>query len=311
MVRYWKISPENFGPTVKSRENWEKQWSRCVNNGKIAVGWDYVGDLTDLDINQIKDKLLEGWAIYQQPNYSSRLTLDAKQLFNFKNIEVSDIIVVNRGQSEIVGVGKVEGDYYFDDDVDYFKHTISVNWLDTTRRIIEKQMDWLPTVIPLDYQRIVNLGLSGVLDRDRTIENYEKILNKGGTFSEKTGKSRLFQQAFRNVLLANYQSKCAVCDIDNKAFLRGCHIVPVAEDESICTDITNGICLCVIHDIAFEKGFFSISGNYNIKVSESFKTTSGSLQSTIINLDGKKISLPTKSYPNKSYLKRHREKHGF
>lgn len=309
LIFLWKISPEEkrFG------QSWEKQWARCLQAGKIAIGWDRVGDLEGLSLKQIKDRLKENYTKYKPVNYGPRLTLDANQLLNFRNIKVGEIIVANRGQSEIVGIGKVDGNYYYDKNADYFKHTLPVNWLDTTRRAIRKQGGWLQTIIllALTPPQIVALGISSIIKKERTVQNYEKGLKEGVKFSKRVAKSRMFQQAFRNVLLENYQGKCAVCDIDDEAFLRGCHIVPVGEDESICTDIENGICLCVLHDVAFEKGIFTINEKYTIQVSKSFDTVSETLLSAITNLDGKKISLPIRSYPNKSYLRRHREKYGF
>lgn len=307
-LEYWKISPENIERSV---QDWEAQWNRCIRERKIAIGWDEVGDLEGLSLYQVKARLLENFPEYNSANYRSRLTLDAYQLLDFRDIQVGAIVVANRGQSVIAGVGKVDGDYYFDKDAEYFKHTLPVKWLDTTRRVIRKQQSWLQTVFPLESQEVVALGISGIMQRDRTVQNYEDDLRRGARFSERMARSRMFQQAFRNVLLENYQGKCAVCDVDDEAFLRGCHIVPVGEDESICTDVENGICLCVLHDVAFEKGIFSINDDYTIQVSESFSTSSGALQSAIINLQGNRISLPIRSYPNRTYLKRHREKHGF
>ncbi len=124
-------------------------------------------------------------------------------------------------------------------------------------------------------------------------------------------KTRDFQQAFRNILLECYQRKCAMCDVDDEPFLRGCHIVPVSEDEKIASNPTNGICLCVLHDVAFEKGLISISNQYEVLVAGSFKPTSSVLEIAISDLNAKKIRMPINYIPDKSYLKRHRKIHNF
>lgn len=307
-IAYWKISPWNWG---KDPQGWERQWRLCLRESKIAIGWDKVGDLSKLSLQQIKDALFKNYKEYGRPNYKSRLTLDAKQLFNFKKIKKGDIVVANKGQSEIAGIGQVENNYFFNKHVSIHKHTIPVKWCVTDGIKIKKQMHWLQTVIPLSRQEISELGILNISKRVKIIRKYEVDIKRGAKFSERAIKTRAFQQAFRNAILDIYEGKCAVCDVDDRAFLRGCHIVPVTDDPSIATDLRNGICFCVIHDIAFEKGIFYISDKYEVRVSKSFKPTSRILTVAISELDGKKIRLPTQHYPKKSYLKKHRVAHGF
>jgi len=305
---YWKISPWNWG---KDPQGWERQWRLCLKERKIAIGWDKVGDLRNLSLDEIKNRLFKNYEEYRRLNYKTRLTLDAKQLFNFKKIRKEDIIVANKGQSEIAGIGQVDGDYYFNKQASVFKHTLPVKWYVTDRMKIERQMHWLQTVIPLTRQEINKLGILKIIKRIKAIQKYEVDIIKGAKFTKRMIKTRIFQQAFRNAILDIYQRKCAVCDVDDDAFLRACHIVPVKDDPSIATDLRNGICLCVIHDVAFEKGIFYISDRYEVHVSRSFKTTSRILASAISKLDGKKIRLPTQYPPKKSYLKKHKVAHGF
>lgn len=304
-INFWKISPWDWG---KDPDGWEEQWDECLKEKKIAMGWNKVGDLSGLSLEQIKKRLYENYEEYRVPTYKTRLTLDAKQLFNFKSIGVRNIIVANKGQKEIAGIGRVVGEYYYNPKPVDFRHTLSVKWLDIERRKIKRQMDWLPTIIPLAEQEAQELGVIKII---KTIQKYEEGLKKGAKFSQQVVKTRTFQQVFRNLTLENYGSMCAVCDVNDDALLRGCHIVPVKDDPNIADNLSNGICLCVLHDVAFEKGIFSISNQYKILVANWFKTKSTVLNSMISKLNGKKIRLPVKQQPNKSYLKRHRESHGF
>lgn len=170
-------------------------------------------------------------------------------------------------------------------------------------------MDWLQTIIPLTRQKAQKLGIINVKEKAKRIKKYEDDIKKGATFSQGVVKTRTFQQAFRSVILDNYQRRCAVCDVNDDVFLRGCHIVPVKHDLSIAAELENGICLCVLHDIAFENGIFSISDTYRIIIANSFKSTSAVLGSLISKLNGKKIRLSVRYTPDKSYLKRHRDIH--
>lgn len=302
-IHYWKISPQDYG---KDHGIWEKQWSNCIKEKKIEMGWGEVGNLSGLNEEQIKNKLLLHYPRYKSPDYKGCLTQDARQLLNFRNIEKEDIIVANKGQKEIAGIGKVERKYYYNPEQDDFRHTLGVKWLDIEIKKITKQGSWLHTVMLLTEQKVQELGIHKFI-----IQKYEEDITKGATFSERVVKSRNFQQAFRNRLLDCYQSKCAMCNVDSKLFLRGCHIVPVSDDTKIAADLKNGICLCVFHDVAFEKGLISISNQYEVIVAESFNPTSSVLENAISILDGKKIRKPIKNCPDKSYLKRHRDKHKF
>lgn len=303
-TKYWKISPEDWG---NDSEGWNIQWERCLKERKIAMGWDKVGDLSGLSLEQIKERLYKHYKTYRQPNYRARLTRDAKQLFDFKNIEIGDIVVANKGQKEIAGIAKVVGKYYFNPHVG-FGHTLPVKWIDTDGRKIKRQMNWLQTVISLTKQEAQELG---VLKISKTIQDYERGIKEGAKFSKQVVKSRTFQQVFRELTLENYEEMCAVCDVDDPSLLIAGHIVPVKEDPDIATDLSNGICLCVLHDVAFEKGFFAISDQYIILVPDWFKTKSDVLDSMISKLKGKKIRLPVQKPPKKAYVRRHRERHGF
>lgn len=95
---YWKIFPWDWG---KDPQGWEGQWRLCVEEKKIAMGWDKVGDLTNLSMEKIKSRLFIYYREYRLPNYKARLTRDAEPLLNFKNIRNGDIVVANKGQSEI------------------------------------------------------------------------------------------------------------------------------------------------------------------------------------------------------------------
>lgn len=275
------------------------------------MGWSKVGDLSELSLDQIKDRLRTYYTYYTAPNYKTRLTRDAQQLLDFRNVKKGDIIIANKGQKEIAGIGKVDDEYYYNPiPVDY-KHTLHVNWLGTELKKINKQEGWLSTVMPLTEQKVRGLGIWNVVKKDKIIQEYEEGIRKGATFSERKVKTRNFQQAFRNILLECYQSKCAMCDVDDGQFLRGCHVVPVSKDIKIASYPTNGICLCVLHDVAFENGLISISDQYEVIVTKSFKPKSSILATAISDLNGKKIRMPIKYIPDKTYLKKHREIHNF
>jgi putative restriction endonuclease len=70
-----------------------------------------------------------------------------------------------------------------------------------------------------------------------------------------TVMARRRQQRFRFQVMAQYGSKCAVCDIKYPALLKAAHICGVAQQGS---DRRNGVPLCATHHDAFDDRLFCI-----------------------------------------------------
>jgi putative restriction endonuclease len=71
--------------------------------------------------------------------------------------------------------------------------------------------------------------------------------------------ARRGQQRFRFQVMAQYGSKCAVCNIRYPALLKAAHICGVAQQGS--DDWRNGIPLCATHHDAFDEHLFCIHPN--------------------------------------------------
>lgn len=69
---------------------------------------------------------------------------------------------------------------------------------------------------------------------------------------------RTGQKGFSDNVCANYSNCCCFpnCFIDEHTFLIGAHIARWVDVEELRGDISNGLCLCLMHDKAFESGFF-------------------------------------------------------
>jgi len=125
-------------------------------------------------------------------------------------------------------------------------------------------------------------------------------------------KSRGMKQIlFRKALLKAYNKKCAFLDITNELTLEACHIIPWSEaKEEEKMDIRNGILLNSFHHKLFDSGLITISKDYKIKVNKKLydkKNISEIEQYLTIDLDGKKINLPTckEQYPLYDFIKVH------
>jgi putative restriction endonuclease len=72
---------------------------------------------------------------------------------------------------------------------------------------------------------------------------------------------------FRKRVLGAYNNRCAVCGVQLE-LIDAAHIVPVVESTS--TDETNnGIALCKLHHVAFDRNLISFDEHYRIELSQS------------------------------------------
>lgn len=104
MSRFWVIAPYKNTDTKVFEEVWEYD----LAHGTIAVGWNDLGNISDLS----HDDYLK---VYQQkyPNGSSH---DRDSFWRFHHeIAIGDKVIARRGRKEILAVGEVTGKPYYDE----------------------------------------------------------------------------------------------------------------------------------------------------------------------------------------------------
>ena len=84
-------------------------------------------------------------------------------------------------------------------------------------------------------------------------------------------KTRVNQNTFRQIVLANYSSKCAITSIDIPELLIASHILPWSSNEQERLNPENGIWLSPLYDKAFDKGLIGIDNNYKVILSSEIK----------------------------------------
>jgi hypothetical protein len=114
------------------------------------------------------------------------------------------------------------------------------------------------------------------------------------------------QKAFAGSVKANYEYRCAITGLVTKDFLVAAHIVPWSEDQNIRLDPSNGICLSLIVDRAFEKGYLQIEDDLTIRIDWSRVGDDQALRCQLEPYDGQKLSAPAKEAPQPEYLQRRR-----
>ena len=130
--RYGKIVDENDSESpIRGTHYWlyspgEKasHWDEFRNNDIMAIGWD-IGDLKEYnnkeEMKQAMKDSLDSTLSYKNP---------ALATWQFANeMQPGDIVFVKKGMHKIIGMGKVESDYYYDDSRDSYKNVRKVKWI--------------------------------------------------------------------------------------------------------------------------------------------------------------------------------------
>lgn len=130
-----------------------------------------------------------------------------------------------------------------------------------------------------------------------------------GEDKERVVKTRVNQNVFRTIILANYDSTCALSGIDIPELLVASHIMPWADNKEERLNPENGICLSSLYDKAFDKGLITFSDDYKTILSRKIKANVGKTYYADFfePIDGKQLLTPEKYFPNKRFLEYHRD----
>lgn len=144
-----------------------------------------------------------------------------------------------------------------------------------------------------------------------SIENkYENILEGTDKLEGETKlrevKTRVNQNVFRQIILANFNNKCTVTGFDNPDFLIASHIMPWSKDKENRLNPQNGLLLNNLHDKAFENGYLAIDKNYKILICSDFlKSEDKFVQNYFVVFHKKEIELPKRFLPDVQFLEKH------
>ncbi|MBN1460436.1 MAG: DUF2461 family protein [Armatimonadetes bacterium] len=139
-TRYWKVAP--------GEDAWN--WQACLGGGYIAVGWDELGDLSQMDRKAFVEKAEE--LIRSHPDWTK---VGVEQVWKFSRIKEGDVIIANQGTSQILGIGIVNGQYYFVEG-ERHGHRLPVIWEDTSTRTVNEG-GWRRTLVELDRAKFEEL----------------------------------------------------------------------------------------------------------------------------------------------------------
>ncbi len=142
-----------------------------------------------------------------------------------------------------------------------------------------------------------------------TEDRIEDQVPDGPSEAERTVKTRRLQQFFRKVILSSYENRCALTGIAIRQILVASHIIPWSENEDRRADPTNGLCLNVLHDKAFDRHLITFDEDYRLVVSSELKK--GNIpdfqKNNFITFEGVALNLPQRFLPDPQALQMHRE----
>lgn len=120
-------------------------------------------------------------------------------------------------------------------------------------------------------------------------------------------KTRVNQSVFRQMVLSNYNNKCAITGIDIPELLLASHIIPWSKNEEHRLNPENGICFSALYDKAFDKGLIGINTNHEIIFSDSIKKKKETefYNKYFSSFENQKIIAAQKYIPRKEFLEYH------
>lgn len=131
----------------------------------------------------------------------------------------------------------------------------------------------------------------------------------GPTVQARLVLTRLSQSFFRRAVLASYQNTCCLCGLDLPTMLVASHIKPWAVSEETRTDPENGLCLCVLHDKAYDRGLLAVTAAYEVIVSPAVRKSKAKFtEAALLAFDKKPIQMPSRFAPKAEYLQWHLER---
>lgn len=161
-----------------------------------------------------------------------------------------------------------------------------------------------------DFERLMEMadGDAESIEPDAATEAHQDIQKGNFTVEDKEGKTKLRvkQNVFSNKVKDQYKVTCAVCGLKTRSLLIGSHIVPWAANKEVRLDPANGVCFCILHDKLFDLGYFTLSDNLKIQISNKLNGDD-ILYNQLIEINGKQIKSPTVNIPKPEYLEFHRK----
>ncbi|MHA2960203.1 HNH endonuclease [Priestia megaterium] len=245
--------------------------------------------------------------IYRRPSKASEIS---GKFYFFGAGKISKINKV--GQDRVRGIITKPVSFYdrlLPQDLDGFKWTFKQKGPTWEHFFNQYGMN---QIVKDDFVGIIKLAFT---DSEESLDHLEEVnliqkqqqKNYSVEDSISLQKRRVGHKVFADQVKLNYAYTCAVSGIKTKEFLVASHIVPWAKRKDTRLDPQNGICLSVLLDKAFDKGYITISSDFRVELAVVVKNDP-SLSKLLKPYEGKRIRLPRIAPPKIEYLEWHRER---
>ncbi len=120
-------------------------------------------------------------------------------------------------------------------------------------------------------------------------------------------KTRVNQSVFRQIVLVNYDTTCAISKISIPDLLVASHIIPWSINEDERLNPENGLCLSAIYDKAFDKGLIGIDTDLTLLISKELAEHRKALffEDYFGKFENKPIEQAGKYLPRREFLEYH------
>lgn len=125
VAKYRSNSTKNVKYWIYSAGEKSYKWDEFYKDGIMAIGWDYLGDLTKYSSQEeIADKITKEENKARYPKNGSKANWEFA-----KEMQVGDIVYVKKGlQDALIGRGIVKSDYIYDANRNEYKSIRKVDW---------------------------------------------------------------------------------------------------------------------------------------------------------------------------------------
>ncbi len=173
--KYWMYAPG---------ENASK-WERCLKQNIICIGWDSLGDLSEINsLEGCKDELKDR---YNNPD--SSFMNDGLAVWEFSHVmQPGDVVYAKQGLNNIIGRGIVKSDYIYDSSQENYRHTRKIEWTHIGK--------W-------ELGNIVQKTLTDITKYPDYVKKIEAMIVEGKTEEAKEGMYNDKYAAYIKLLLNN------------------------------------------------------------------------------------------------------------
>ncbi len=160
-----------------------KYWDDCLHEGYICVGWGEVGDLREFPSKEAFRARFEKEFAGTYNNHRPAISKKANELWTLMELEPGDIVVANKGTSQILALGEVaEPGYMWKPERPDYCHTVRIKWNTSYAKEIPPQKRWaLVTVasVPAALHRAI-VGEALVTPAEPLLREIEEAIERKG-----------------------------------------------------------------------------------------------------------------------------------